>query len=68
LPEIAYGVSLVFSPHVLLFTVLFFANAVEAPHLNSMEDLRESLSDRQEMPIPLKPEMGDYYVMGDAHA
>jgi hypothetical protein len=40
LPEIVYGVSLVFSPHVLLFSILFYVNAFEAPHLTSMEDLR----------------------------
>jgi hypothetical protein len=43
LPEIVYGVSLVFSPHILLFIVLFYAHAFEAPHLISMEDLRRLL-------------------------
>ncbi|KAJ6163934.1 hypothetical protein N7470_002606 [Penicillium chermesinum] len=64
LPEIVYGVSLVFSPHVLLFIILFYVNAFEASHLNSMEDLRELLVEggRQEMPLPLKKEMDNYYV------
>ncbi|THC87454.1 hypothetical protein EYZ11_013100 [Aspergillus tanneri] len=64
LPEIVYGVSLVFSPHVLLFSILFYAAAFEAPHLTSMEDLRRLLVEdgRQEMPLPLKSEMDDYYV------
>ncbi|KAL4935325.1 hypothetical protein BDV06DRAFT_228932 [Aspergillus oleicola] len=64
LPEIVYGVSLVFSPHVLLFSILFFVNAFEAPHLTSMEDLRRLLVEdgRQEMPLPLKQEMDNYYV------
>ncbi|KAJ5504597.1 hypothetical protein N7463_007471 [Penicillium fimorum] len=64
LPEIVYGVSLVFSPHVLLFIILFYVHAFEAPHLTSMEDLRRLLveGDRQEMPLPLKKEMDNYYV------
>ncbi|KAM0106020.1 hypothetical protein ACP6JB_008322 [Aspergillus fumigatus] len=37
LPEIIYGVSLVFSPRVFLFAMLFHANAFEAPSLTSME-------------------------------
>ncbi|KAE8148498.1 hypothetical protein BDV25DRAFT_168391 [Aspergillus avenaceus] len=64
LPEIVYGVSLVYSPHILLFSILFYADAFEAPNLNSMEALRKLLVDdgRQEMVLPLKPEMDDYYV------
>ncbi|KAH8431665.1 DUF3435 domain-containing protein [Aspergillus melleus] len=64
LPEIVYGVSLVFSPHVLLFSILFYVHAFEAPHLTSMEDLRRLLVEggRQEMPLPLKKEMDNYYV------
>jgi hypothetical protein len=37
--EIVYGISLVFSLHVLLFIVLFYASAFKAPHLTLMEDL-----------------------------
>ncbi|QQK44154.1 C2H2 finger domain protein [Penicillium digitatum] len=64
LPEIVYGVSLVFSPHVLLFIILFYVHAFEAPHLTSMEDLRRLLVEggRQEMPLPLKRETDNYYV------
>ncbi|KAJ6008513.1 hypothetical protein N7540_012489 [Penicillium herquei] len=64
LPEIVYGISLVFSPHVLLFIVLFYVHAFEAPHLISMQDLRRLLVEdgRQEMLLPLKKEMDNYYV------
>lgn len=64
LPEIVYGVSLVFSPHVLLFIILFYVHAFDAPHLTSMEDLRRLLVEggRQEMPLRLKKEMDNYYV------
>ncbi|KAJ5589616.1 hypothetical protein N7537_012294 [Penicillium hordei] len=64
LPEIVYGVSLVFSPHVLLFIILFYVHAFEAPHLTSMEDLRRLLVEggRQEMLLPLKKEMDNYYI------
>ncbi|KAI2825390.1 hypothetical protein CBS147321_1038 [Aspergillus niger] len=64
LPEVVYGVSLVFSPHVLLLIILFYVQAFEAPHLTSMEDLRRLLIEggRQEMPLPLKKGMDNYYV------
>ena len=64
LPEIVYGVSLVFSPHVLLFSILFYVNAFEAPHLTSMEDLWKLFvkGGQQEMPLPLKREMDNYHV------
>lgn len=61
MPEIVYGVSLVFSPHVLFFIILLYTNAFEAPHL---EDLRTLLVEdsRQEMPLPLKCEMDNHYA------
>lgn len=64
LPEIIYGISLVFSPHVFLFGFLFHANAFENPSLRSMEDVRRLFPDDgcQEMPLPLKHEMMDCYV------
>lgn len=64
LPEIIYSVSLVFSPHVLLFSILFYVNAFEVLHLTSMEDLRRLFIEdgRQEMPLPLKKEMDSYYI------
>lgn len=39
-------------------------NAFEAPHLKSMDDLRRLIVEdgRQEMPLPLKAEMDNYYV------
>jgi hypothetical protein len=43
LPEIVYSILLVFSPHVLLFIILFYVNIFKAPHLTSMEDLRRLL-------------------------
>ncbi|KAJ5701392.1 hypothetical protein N7488_008940 [Penicillium malachiteum] len=43
LPEIVYSVSLIFSPHILLFIILFYVHAFEAPHLTSIEDLRRLL-------------------------
>ncbi|KAJ5664296.1 hypothetical protein N7507_005027 [Penicillium longicatenatum] len=43
LPEIVYGVSLIFSPHVLLFIILFYVHGFKAPYLTSMEDLRRLL-------------------------
>jgi hypothetical protein len=54
----------VFSPHVLLFSILFFIQAFEAPDLKSMEDIQRLFieDDRQEMPLPLKREMDNYYV------
>ena len=64
MPEIVYGVSLGFSPHVLLFSILFYVNAFEAPYLTSMEDLRRLFVEdgQQEMPLPLKRDMDNYYV------
>ncbi|EDN07394.1 predicted protein [Histoplasma mississippiense (nom. inval.)] len=64
LPEIIYGISLVFSPHVFLFGFLFHANAFENPSLRSMEDVRRLFPEDgcQEMPLPLKHEMMDCYV------
>ena len=64
LPEIVYSVSLVFSLHVLLFSILFYINAFKVPHLTSMEDLwRLFVEDGwQEMPLLLKREMDNYYV------
>lgn len=54
--EIVYGVSLVFSPHVLLFSILFYIQAFTAPDLKSMEDFQRLLVEdsQQEMPLPLK--------------
>ncbi|KAJ6138771.1 hypothetical protein N7471_005257 [Penicillium samsonianum] len=43
LPKIIYGVSLIFSPYVLLFIILFYIHAFKAPHLISIEDLRRLL-------------------------
>jgi hypothetical protein len=41
--EIVYGILLVFSPHILLFIILFYVNAFEVPHLTLMEDLQRLL-------------------------
>jgi hypothetical protein len=57
-------VSLVFSPHVFLFSMLFHANAFESPNLKSMKQIRNLWVMRgcQEMELPLKREMDDYYL------
>jgi Protein of unknown function (DUF3435) len=57
-------VSLIFSPHVFLFALLFHANAFEASNLKSMEKLRRLwvTHSHQEMELPLKREMGDCYL------
>lgn len=56
--------SLVFSPHLLRFSILFYILVFEAPDLKSMEGLqRLHIKDgQQEMLLPLKREMGNYYV------
>ncbi|KAJ5973153.1 uncharacterized protein N7479_003071 [Penicillium vulpinum] len=64
LPKIIYGVSLIFSPYILLFIILFYIYAFEAPHLISIEDLRRLLIEggRQEILLPLKKEIDNYYI------
>lgn len=49
---------------VSVVSLIFYVHAFEAPHLTSMEDLRRLLVEggRQEMPLPLKKEMDNYYV------
>jgi Protein of unknown function (DUF3435) len=50
--------------------MLFHANAFEAPNLNSMEQLRILWVMRgcQEMELPLKREMDDYYLFCNVEA
>jgi hypothetical protein len=62
--EIVYGMSLVFSPYVLLFGVLFYIQAFKLPHLTSMEDLWHLIMEGgwQQMELPLKREMDNYYI------
>ncbi|KAH8691891.1 putative C2H2 finger domain protein [Talaromyces proteolyticus] len=62
-PEIIFGVSLVLSPHVFLFGLLFHANAFE-PNVRSMEALRSLFISRgrQQLEVPIKREMDDYYI------
>ncbi|KAL1873654.1 hypothetical protein Plec18167_006171 [Paecilomyces lecythidis] len=64
LPEIIDDPSLIFSPHVFLFGILFSLNAFEAPRLTSMARLRELLTEdgRQEMQLPLNPEIEEYFI------
>ncbi|PGH15999.1 hypothetical protein AJ80_05342 [Polytolypa hystricis UAMH7299] len=64
LPEIIYGISLVYSPHVFLFGFLFHARAFENSRLQSMEDVRRLFPEDgcQEMQLPLKREMDNYYI------
>ncbi|KAJ5415003.1 hypothetical protein N7509_000101 [Penicillium cosmopolitanum] len=63
-PEIIDDPSLIFSPHVFLFGILFWLQAFESPALSSMEKLRSLFVEggRQQMPLPLKPEVEEYYV------
>ncbi|EED20923.1 C2H2 finger domain protein, putative [Talaromyces stipitatus ATCC 10500] len=62
-PEIIYGVSLVFSPHVFIMGLLFHANAFQT-NIKSMDDLRRLFVMRgcQQLELPLKKEMDDYYL------
>ncbi|EDN06475.1 predicted protein [Histoplasma mississippiense (nom. inval.)] len=64
LPEIIYDPSLILSPHNFLFGILFFFGAFKATNLTSMKKLRglKIGGGRQQKPIPLKPEMANYYV------
>ncbi|CAG7940526.1 unnamed protein product [Penicillium salamii] len=64
LPEIIDDPSLVFSPHVFIFGLLFWLQAFEYPALSSMERLRSLFfqGGRQQMPLPLKPEVEDHYI------
>ncbi|CAG7927890.1 unnamed protein product [Penicillium olsonii] len=63
-PEIIDDPSLVFSPHVFIFGILFWLQAFESPALSSMERLRSLFvqGGRQQMPLPLKPEVEDHYL------
>jgi hypothetical protein len=56
--------SLIFSPHVFLFGILFYLDAFEAEGLHSMEDLRRLLVEEgcQELPLHLKPEIEEYFL------
>lgn len=64
LPEIIDDPSLIFSPHVFLFGILFALGAFEPLGLTSMDQLRKLLvqDGRQQLELPLKPEMQDYFV------
>ncbi|CAG8146657.1 unnamed protein product [Penicillium nalgiovense] len=63
-PEIINDPSLVFSPHTFIFGILFWLQAFEVPALSSMERLRKLFVEggRQQMELPLKCEVEDYYV------
>ena len=52
------------SPHSFLLGMLLRNQAFRAPNLRSMEDLRRLFigKGRQQLPLPLKPEMANYYV------
>ncbi|CAG8901459.1 unnamed protein product [Penicillium egyptiacum] len=64
LPEIIDDPSLIFSPHVFIFGILFRLQAFESPALSSIERLRSLFvqGGRQQMPLPLKPEVEHYYI------
>ncbi|KAJ5751309.1 hypothetical protein N7533_008337 [Penicillium manginii] len=63
-PEIIDDPSLIFSPHVFIFGILFWLQAFESPALSSMGKLRSLFVEggRQQMPLPLKPEVEEYYI------
>ncbi|KAJ5651633.1 uncharacterized protein N7484_005356 [Penicillium longicatenatum] len=63
-PEIIDDPSLIFSPHVFIFGILFWLQAFESPALSSMERLRSLFvqGGRQQMQLPLKPEVEDHYI------
>jgi hypothetical protein len=65
-PEVIYGISLVFSPHVFILALLFHANAF-APDVKSINQLRSLFIRRgcQQMEVPLKNEIDDYYLFCD---
>ena len=63
-PEIIDDPSLVFSPHAFIFGILFWLQAFDVLRLSSMEQLRRLFVEdgRQQMELPLKPEIEDNYV------
>jgi hypothetical protein len=56
--------SLIFSPHVFLFGILFYLDAFEASGIGSMEDLRQLFVEDgcQQMELYLKPEMEGHFL------
>ncbi|KAJ5804829.1 hypothetical protein N7474_010694 [Penicillium riverlandense] len=63
-PKIIDDPSLIFSPHVFIFGILFWLQAFKSPALSSIEKLRSLFvqGGRQQMPLPLKPEVEDRYI------
>ncbi|BDD57413.1 hypothetical protein MAP00_002776 [Monascus purpureus] len=64
LPEIIDDPSLIFSPHVFMFGILFWLEAFAAPGLQSMEATRKLFVQRgqQQMELPLKRDIEEYFV------
>lgn len=56
--------TLIFSPHVFLFGILFYLDAFEADGLRSMEDVRRLLVEDgcEQMELYLKPEIEEYFL------
>ncbi|EED14738.1 conserved hypothetical protein [Talaromyces stipitatus ATCC 10500] len=63
-PEIVDDPTLIFSPHVFLFSILFYLDAFEANGLRSMEDVRRLLVEDgcEQMELYLKPEIEEYFL------
>jgi hypothetical protein len=63
-PEIVDDPSLIFSPHVFLFGILFYLDAFEASSIRSMEDLRRLFVEEgcQQMELYLKPKMEEHFL------
>jgi hypothetical protein len=67
-PEVVYDLSLIFSPYVLLFGLLFDDEAFVAPSLTSPERFStlEIEPGRNQLPLPLKTEKDDVPVFRSA--
>ncbi|KUL81310.1 hypothetical protein ZTR_09549 [Talaromyces verruculosus] len=63
-PEVVDDPTLIFSPHVFLFGVLFHLDAFEADGLRSMEDVRGLLVAEgcEQLELYFKPEIEEYFL------
>ena len=64
IPEVVYDPSLIFSPHVVLSGLMFDDQVFAAPNLTSPAQLSilEIEPGYNQLPLPLKPEMGNVPV------
>ncbi|GBF62893.1 hypothetical protein TMEN_5484 [Trichophyton mentagrophytes] len=70
LPEKALGKTLVFRPLTFLFGLLFDMDAFQDSRLKTLDDIRRlhPVGSNQQLEIPLKAEMGHYYVFPKVEA